>query len=55
MPQLEWHVNAEIRLLYSKFFLIVKATCNDAAAALFLTLSTALLFLSRRYRLPLVY
>jgi hypothetical protein len=55
MPQLEWHVNAEIRLLYSKFFLIVKATCNDAAAALFLTLSTALLFLSTRYRLPLVY
>jgi len=47
MPQLEWHVHAEIRLLYSRFFFIVKATCNDAAAALFLTLSglsAALLF-----------
>jgi hypothetical protein len=57
MPQLEWHVHAEIRLLYSRFFFIVKATCNDAAAALFLTLSglsAALLFPSVRaivYRL----
>lgn len=42
MPQLEWHVHAEIRLLYSRFFFIVKATCNDAAAALFLTLSVCL-------------
>jgi hypothetical protein len=51
MPQLEWHANAEIRLLYSKFFFIVKATCNDAAAALFLTLPCFLVVHAIVYRL----